>query len=218
MKIVIPGIPVPQARMKHSNRRGFVTTYDPKAKEKSHIRQLLENSRVVNPIDYPRISFLFQMAIPNSIPKRDKQLYESGRLKHDKKPDVDNLVKLYLDCLDGIVLHGDQKVSLGPCIKVYHREPKTIVYIQETTNIMQPWEQDVELQYVLKPGKQCFCAPDYPSGYDNLSHPELSLFDHKNGLLDTILPLERLALPPSLQELVDKASQRNGSPAYDSVI
>src|SRR5881392_1841260 len=131
MKIIIPGIPVPQARMKHSNSRGFVTTYDPKAKEKSLIRHVLEAFRTSNDIAFPRISFLFHMPIPNSIPKKHKELYESGRLKHDKKPDVDNLIKLYLDCLDGIVIQGDQKVSLGPCLKVYHPDPKTIIWIHE---------------------------------------------------------------------------------------
>ena len=142
MKIVIPGVPVPQARMRHSNFRGFVTTYDPKAKEKKTIRRYLEGYSHGIPFDYPRISFLFHMPILKSIRKRDKELYESGLLKHDKKPDVDNLIKLYLDCLDGIIIQGDQKVSLGPCVKIYHPQPKTVIWIHETTQMLTQVELD----------------------------------------------------------------------------
>lgn len=168
MKIVIPGIPMPQARMKHSNRRGFVTTYDPKAKEKTTIRQLLQTVRSVDSFAYPRISFLFHMPIPASIPKKQKELYESGTLKHDKKPDVDNLIKLYLDCLDGIVIQGDQKVSLGPCLKVYHPEPKTIVWIHETTHKLSPLELDVAFLSVEEHDIPSFSAQDYPYGSESL--------------------------------------------------
>jgi Holliday junction resolvase RusA-like endonuclease len=162
MKIIIPGIPVPQARMKHSNRRGFVTTYDPKAKEKSNIRNMLQKDSPRDKFNYPRISFLFHMPIPASIPKREKEIYESGLLKHTKKPDADNFVKLYLDCLDGIVIEGDQKVSLGAAIKVYHPEPKTIIHIAETSQLVCPWELDYGFLSELKSDGPSFFEQDSP--------------------------------------------------------
>lgn len=161
MKIVIPGDPVPQARMKYSNRNGFVTTYDPKAKEKKEIRQILEVYKTNVFYDYPRVSFLFCMPIPSSVLVREKEMYRSGSLKHDKKPDVDNLVKLYLDCLDGIILNGDQKVSLGPCVKVYSTDPKTMIWIQNTARIISPWELDFVSLDALEHDKQYSCQPDY---------------------------------------------------------
>ena len=160
MKLVIPGTPVSQARMKHSNAGGFVKTYDPKAKEKKLIRQLLSHQTQCN-FEFPRISFLFHMPIPKGIRKKDVAMYESGILKHDKKPDVDNLIKLYLDCLDGIVIQGDQKVSLGPCIKVYHVEPKTVIVIQDTNKLVEGWE------FVVASSEhetQCFFQEDYLCG------------------------------------------------------
>ena len=185
MKIIIPGAPVPQARMKHSNRRGFVTTYDPKAKEKGCIRRHLTNNYVSNSnsfdcstIDFPRLSFLFHMPIPATVRKRDWDLYHSGTLKHDKKPDVDNLIKLYLDCLDGIILQGDQKVSLGPCIKVYHPEPKTVIWINSTTHKIQPWELDVAFLDAEEPDIPSFSVQDYPFGSESLWFQVRSLFHH----------------------------------------
>lgn len=204
MKLIIPGVPVPQARMKHSNRRGFVTTYDPKAKEKTHIRDLLKNDRNYDSIDYPRVSFLFHMPIPASIPKKHRELYESGTLKHDKKPDVDNLIKLYLDCLDGIALQGDQKVSLGPCLKVYHPEPKTIVWIHETTQKLQPWELDVAFLPAEEPDIPCFCEQDYPYGSETLWTQVRSLFDRSYNPVDIIRTLTPLEPPHFYQELEDR--------------
>lgn len=187
MKIIIPGVPVPQARMKHSNRRGFVTTYDPKAKEKSDIRCMLRSHMAFDSIDFPRVSFLFHMPIPKGIRKKDEALYNSGLLKHDKKPDVDNLIKLYLDCLDGIAIQGDQKVSLGPCLKVYHPEPKTIVWIHETTQKLSPWELDVAFLDVEEPSIPCFSAQDYPYGSESLWFQVRTLF-HRNLHPDDAFP------------------------------
>lgn len=143
--IVIPGVPVSQARMKHRRIGNFVSTYDPKAKEKQKIREILKGKMGFPNYEFPRISFLFYMPIPASIPKKLREWYESGLLKHDKKPDVDNLIKLYLDCIDGIAIQGDQKVSLGPCIKLYHPEPRTIIHIQETKKQLALWETDISL-------------------------------------------------------------------------
>lgn len=140
MKIEIPGIPVSQARMRHCVRGKFATTYDPKAKEKASIRNFLEEYRQKEEMKYPWISFIFYMPIPVSIPKRLKDLYQGEMLKHDKKPDVDNLIKLYLDCLDGIVIYGDQKVSLGGAIKIYSPIPRTEILISDTTNLIFPHE------------------------------------------------------------------------------
>lgn len=167
MKIILPGEPIPQARMKHARRGNFISTYDPNAKQKEFIRQILKTYPKETTPDFPRISFLFHMPIPKSVRKRDLALYQSGTLKHDKRPDIDNLIKLYLDCLDGIILDGDQKVSLGPSIKVYHPEPKSIIWINETEKQITPWELDVAFLDVSELGIQSFCERDYPCGFES---------------------------------------------------
>lgn len=176
MKIIIPGDPVSQARMKFKRIGSFVTTYDPKAKEKKKIRKDLEDLATLHALSYPRLSFLFHMPIPKSIRKREYELYHSGTLKHDKKPDIDNLIKLYLDCLDGIVLHGDQKVSLGPCNKVYHPNPKTIIWIKETKRTIEPLELDVTCQDALECDIPSFCALDSQHDFGSLLNRVQEIF------------------------------------------
>jgi Holliday junction resolvase RusA-like endonuclease len=177
---------------------GYAKVYDPKAKEKTNIRTLLEVCKSDDFPEFPRISFLFHFPIPSGVSKRERVIYETGRIKHDKKPDVDNLVKLYLDCLDGIVIEGDQRVSLGPCVKVYHPEPKTIIWIHETDQKLDPWELDVAF---LQPSEQCtipcFAQSDYLFGSCDLWTQVRGLFVRTNNPDDKDQPLGSLgsALP-----------------------
>ncbi len=130
-------------------------------------------------------SRIFHMPIPKSIRKKEQALYQSGFLKHEKKSDVDNFVKLYLDCLDPIVFDGDQKVSLGSCVKLYHPEPKTIIMLSETTEVLTPQEVD-PLTALFLFGEEygrCSCGQiSSPLAGDILDQIELQQFDDKKGL------------------------------------
>lgn len=191
MKIIIPGVPVPQGRMRHSTFRGYTQTYDPNSKEKKEIREIITNHNLSDDFRYPRISFIFHMPIPKSIPKRQIALYESGLLKHDKKPDVDNLVKLYLDCLDGIVFCRDQRVSLGPCIKVYSKQPKTMCFFSETSSILSPLELDCVYLDESRSERSSFCISDFPFDSYNLWKQADVQSLLKSPLFDTMLSLNQ---------------------------
>lgn len=143
MKIILDGTPIAQGRPRLSKWGVF----DPNSNDKKRVKlQLAANVKRLDNgfqfLQHPRISFVFHMPIPSGIPKWQKTLRESGIEKHTKKPDVDNLIKFYMDCLDGIAFEGDQKVTLGACVKLYHTNPKTIIWIDETTNVLNHWEVD----------------------------------------------------------------------------
>lgn len=141
MKIIIPGAPVAQARMRHFRRGGFTGVFDPNGADKKRIRAILSK---VDPMQFenPKISFVFYMPTPKQVPKKLLDAYCSERKKHKKKPDVDNLVKLYLDCLDEIFFAGDQRVTLGPCLKVYSPTPRTVILIDEMTENLETADLD----------------------------------------------------------------------------
>lgn len=142
MKIILEGDPVQQKRMKTSRRGGFIQIYDPSAKEKKVIREEIKKQSDLEIFDHPHISFLFYMPIPKNTSKKLLKSFADERVKQEKKPDVDNLIKLYLDCLDGILFEGDQKVSLGCCIKIYSSRPRTVILLQESTQMVSPGELD----------------------------------------------------------------------------
>lgn len=155
-------MPIPQPRLRLFNRGGKSLVFDPSSRDKDRIREYLRCKAVLHDYNYPRVSFIFYMPIPTNTSKKSLPKYRSGVLKHDKKPDVDNLIKLYLDCLDGTVFMRDQKIALGSAIKLYGEHPKTVVYICETSEIMQPGEAD-----------RCFsiASPDNISSNDLLVDP-----------------------------------------------
>lgn len=87
--------------------------------------------------------FWFYMPIPKSMPKRQRVDAVKGYLKHIKKPDVDNLIKLYLDVLSGTAIADDNAVSIGSAVKVYSSKPRVEIYIEETDKILtmnEVWE------------------------------------------------------------------------------
>lgn len=154
MKLEIPGIPVPQGRLRYCYRGKAMQLYDPTTPQKNVIKRQISQyvKRFYNDhpmFTHPRISFAFVMPIPKSTTKKARAKYLQAVTKHEHKPDVDNLVKLYLDCLDGIVFEGDQAVSLGACIKVYGEKPQTIIWISETTQTLSIAEVSPEIYCML---------------------------------------------------------------------
>lgn len=202
MKLVIDGDPLAQARLRHFTRGGMTRVYDPDTKEKMKIKHLITLSHSKGFLNHPRVSFVFHMSIPKSTPKKWLPIFESGLLKHEKKPDIDNLVKPYMDCMDGIAYEGDQKVQLGPCIKVYHPHPKTIIIMNETTEILSPLEVDPMTWYALfseESGKCSFSEMDSLSDFYTPDSLELEKSFHRSFPCQSIgtsesTPLAHLAL------------------------
>ena len=181
MIITIDGDPECQTRMRFTSIGGFGRAYDPKAKQKARIREILRCKAALQDYEYPRISFLFYMPIPSGVSKKQRNLMLGEKVKHVKKPDVDNLVKLYLDCMDGIVFERDQKVSLGLCVKLYSESPRTVIVINETTPLLQEWElrqvfflESGELGLSVLESQREFCIqpPQLPSQFENTSSPD----------------------------------------------
>ena len=54
----------------------------------------------------------------------------TGRISHMKKPDIDNLQKFVLDCLNEIVIRDDSQVVEIRARKVYSMKPGTLIRIR----------------------------------------------------------------------------------------
>lgn len=109
--------------------------FDAQARDKKLLRlviqdklETLENEWVMP--EYAVCNFIFYMPIPKSLPKNDRDLAEKEMLRHAKKPDVDNLCKLYLDVMTGLILQDDNCVSIGRALKIYSPNPRTVIFVQ----------------------------------------------------------------------------------------
>ena len=133
ISLVIPGKPIHQPRLRHFVRGGVSCSFNPASAERLRINEFLLKTHEGEKFNHPHLSFIFYFEIPKSFSKKKRLLYETEEVRHEAKPDVDNLIVFYMNRLDGIYFEGDQKVSLGPCYKFYGRAPRTEILIEEAT-------------------------------------------------------------------------------------
>ena len=145
MKFVLYGDPVAQQRCRTFLRGNRMCTFDLQSMFKKNLKNLIQDQIDDYLFDhpgkyefpkYPRVVFWFLMPIPKSMGKAERIHAESGLLRHVKKPDVDNLIKLYLDVLSGIAIEDDNCVSIGKAVKLYSKTPRTIIFVQETEKLL----------------------------------------------------------------------------------
>lgn len=71
-------------------------------------------------------------AIPASASKKRKLMMLSGEERPTKKPDIDNVVKVYADALNHLAYHDDSQVVSIICEKYYSDEPRVEVTLKDT--------------------------------------------------------------------------------------
>ena len=84
--------------------------------------------------DFIRISVLAVYPIPKSASKAKKTAMTDGSILPAVKPDVDNVLKLIMDALNGVAYLDDKQVVDARCAKMYADNPCTIVSIETVSN------------------------------------------------------------------------------------
>ena len=156
----IPGAPQAQKRHRTVTRgKGgrplpYTRTYDPSESDKADFLALARDNAPEKPIDGPvLLGLLFRMPLPKGAPKYLQKIItdvdaipmrsfnihllkawgrdtEFIRVLHCKRPDVDNLVKMVKDALNGIYWRDDSQVQITGAIKVNSLRPRTEVIIR----------------------------------------------------------------------------------------
>jgi Holliday junction resolvase RusA-like endonuclease len=67
--------------------------------------------------------------IPKSASKKKKEAMKNDFLQPAKKPDIDNVVKIILDSLNGIAYKDDTQVVSLEVLKKYSENPRTEVHL-----------------------------------------------------------------------------------------
>jgi len=124
----ILGNPMPLNRHRACKRGNFIHMYDSQVKEKEQViwqvRSLYKEKPILMPIE---MDIIFEMPIPKATSKVKRRYMLQGDMYPMTKPDLDNLVKFTLDCLNGILFHDDKQVQILHARKVYSESPRTIV-------------------------------------------------------------------------------------------
>lgn len=112
IKIILDMKPVGKMRHRSNGRR----TYDPQEAEKNSVKaemaiQMRRNRWRM--IDMPCVCHIrFITERPVSQVKTDGTLKIGAPVFHSSKPDIDNAIKFYFDCMNGIVF-TDDKIVVG---------------------------------------------------------------------------------------------------------
>ena len=125
-KIVIDQTPIPQGRPRVT-RWG---TFDPNKDSKNWIRlQIREqfNEKLECPIE---VEIMFFMPIPKSTSKKKQIMMMANEIKHVKRSDLDNLYKLYTDCMTEIVYKDDSQIHKCYIEKMYSDHPRVEILIK----------------------------------------------------------------------------------------
>ena len=125
-KITIPQTPIPQPRHRVL-KNGF--SFDPAKEKKNFVRmQMMEtiDFKLNQPIE---ITMLFYMPIPKATSKKKKALMIENKIPHTKKPDIDNIIKFYMDAMTGVVIYDDNQIHSLTAKKLYSDTPRTEIII-----------------------------------------------------------------------------------------
>ena len=115
----------PKAQKRHKFGKGYV--YDPSKKDKSVIIPLMNQyASSLTPTGALSVALAFYMPIPKSYTKKKKALMQDETYPHTNKPDVDNMIKFYLDCLP----FDDKVIYKTKARKFYSPRPRVEIVIK----------------------------------------------------------------------------------------
>ena len=131
IEFTIPGIPIAKKRPRFARRGKFVTTYNDQQTEEGRwllsAREAFRREGLNEPLNVPvTLKMVFYMPIPASVSKKQRALMELNQA-HTKKPDIDNLLKFSLDCLNGELFRDDSLVYAIRAVKRYAAIPITFI-------------------------------------------------------------------------------------------
>ena len=115
----------PKAQKRHKFGKGYV--YDPSKKDKSAIIPLMNrHTASLTPAGALSVALVFYMPIPPSYTKKKKALMQDETYPHTNTPDVDNMVKFYLDCFP----FDDKVIYKTKARKYYSPRPRVEIVIK----------------------------------------------------------------------------------------
>lgn len=136
IELTIHGPPIPKLRPRFLK---CGQAYDIQAKLKKKVIWQIKEILILNyfcvafPLKGPiACDFKFYMPVPTSWKKKEKNLVSWKALEHTCKPDCDNLVKFYLDCMNSVVYQDDRQIVIGNILKEYDANPRVEITIMGT--------------------------------------------------------------------------------------
>lgn len=133
--VIVPGEPVGKTRPRTVTVNGFVQTFTPKttreyeAKIKRFYRQQ-KGAKFSKELPV-KVIIRAVCKIPKSYTKKRTEQAKTGEIRPIKKPDLDNIIKIILDGLNGVAFEDDCQVVRILASKHYGEEARVEIKVEE---------------------------------------------------------------------------------------
>jgi Holliday junction resolvase RusA-like endonuclease len=129
------GEPVGKGRPRFAKRGNFVSTYTPQKTKtyEDEIRLMAKAAMGASEaLETPvTVAIYIRVGIPASFSKQKRKDALANIERPTKKPDADNILKCFLDAMNGIVYLDDKQVVNIHLTKVYAETPAVEVMVKE---------------------------------------------------------------------------------------
>ena len=132
MTCEVPGEPRGKGRPRFSKTGHAYTDSETRAYEKKIIAYYRE---AYGGFKWPDTAFIHvkvtaHYQIPKSATKAALAAMQAGTLPPSRKPDIDNVLKIVLDALNGVAYKDDSRVVCVEAEKIYSHMPKLVIEIK----------------------------------------------------------------------------------------
>ena len=127
--IVIPGKPTPLQRARSFRKGAGIGHYDAQKKEKKRDAILCKHQMRTQGMPAPIRGLVFVEAVfcMGQARKRTPGVLDGDYFM--KKPDLDNILKYYLDAFNGVLFDDDSQVVMINSKKIYSFEQRSIITV-----------------------------------------------------------------------------------------
>lgn len=134
-RLDVPGKIHGKGRPRFSGRTGTVYTPKPTAIYENYIKTLFLSQFGAIQTDKPLVLKITAfLGIPKSTTKKERVLIEKGEKQPTKKPDIDNIIKVVLDALNGVAYIDDKQVIRVEATKAFGETESLHIEIYEFDN------------------------------------------------------------------------------------
>ena len=155
MKIIIPGEPIAKARPRFFSKGGRKLAYNSQAELESTTKVYLKRGALESKIALYLESDVIAYSVDLKFycrppPGKDANLKLWGIIPHILRFDVDNAIKYYLDCGNGILWHDDRQIDKITASKHYSTNPRTEIDIM-AKKIEEPMDDVAKIMKAFNP-------------------------------------------------------------------
>lgn len=139
VKFTVPGEPVGKGRPRFARVGAHVKAFTPEKTVSYENLIKLEYQQQCRGASFDKdtqldMRIMAYYTIPKSISKKKRKLMLEHKIRPMKKPDMDNVMKVVADSLNGIAYHDDVQVVDTALRKFYSENPRIVVTIRSVEN------------------------------------------------------------------------------------